>query len=665
MTQLKRFFALMLSISMILSLGACSQNGESESNSPEPGTTYTGTISALSADSITVSTETGEVVIPLTEDTVYNREMGMGSTQEMSDNKNAGGEKPGASGEIPEGEVPGGMGEAPDGGGMAGGEKPDGMGAGGDKPEGEAPDGMGAGGEMSNQEGTPPEIPDGQAGGMDMEMNTALSVADLSLGDTVTVETDENGNAASVTLAGGTMDAIRQPEGMGTMQQPGGMGGGMGGGMTSGVDSYDALSEFISDASESGLTYQSIADDENAIHVYEGAVVYIANADIIRDSATSTGGDNSSFYGIGAAALVTNGTLTISDSTITTDTAGGAGVFAYGDGVAYVMDTAIDTAQDTAGGIHVAGGGTLYAWDLTVETDGESSAAIRSDRGSGTMVVDGGSYTSNGVGSPAIYSAADITVNNAELVSTGSEAICIEGLNSIRLFDCNLKGNMQDLSQNDCTWNVILYQSMSGDSQVGNSTFEMIGGSLTAGNGGMFYTTNTESTFILSGVEITYAENSEFFLKCTGNANQRGWGTTGKNGADCHFTAIAQAMQGNVIWDSISELDFYVLEGSVLTGAATQDETCAGNGGSGYCKVYIDAESTWVVTGDSVLTELYCAGTIVDANGNTVTIQSADGTVYVSGTSQYTITVETYENAVDVSGASAVDRWSDFAIARP
>ena len=124
-------------------------------------------------------------------------------------------------------------------------------------------------------------------------------------------------------------------------------------------------------------------------------------------------------------------------------------------------------------------------------------------------------------------------------------------------------------------------------------------------------------------------------------------------------------MQGNVIWDSISTLDFYILEGSVLTGAVVQDETCAGNGGSGWCRVYLDAESTWVVTGDSVLTELYCAGAIVDADGNTVTIRKTDGTVCVSGTSQYTITVETYENTVDISGASVVDSWNAFAIARP
>ena len=48
------------------------------------------------------------------------------------------------------------------------------------------------------------------------------------------------------------------------------------------------------------------------------------------------------------------------------------------------------------------------------------------------MVVDGGSYTSNGEGSPAIYSTADITVHDADLIANDSEAICIEGLNTIR-----------------------------------------------------------------------------------------------------------------------------------------------------------------------------------------------------------------------------------------
>lgn len=473
---------------------------------------------------------------------------------------------------------------------------------------------------------------------------------DLAVGDIVEVSYDEDGDVVTVTV-------LMSENGMG-MGQPGG-------GVSNGVDSYDAVNEYSEDATVDGETISSTGTDENAIHVTDGAKVSIKNSTITRKSSDSTGGDNSSFYGVGAAVLTTDGTSYISNSTIDTDAAGAAGIFAYGDGVVYAADSSITTAQDTSGGIHAAGGGTLYAWNLTAETSGNSSAAIRSDRGGGTMVVDGGSYTSNGTGSPAIYSTADITVNDATLTANGSEAICIEGLNSIRLFDCDLTGNMGDDSQNDCTWNVILYQSMSGDSEVGNSTFEMDGGTLTAKNGGMFYTTNTESTITLSDVDITNAEDSEFFLRCTGNNNQRGWGQSGSNGADCLFTAIDQEMSGDVIWDSISQLDFYMTDGSTLTGAVQDDETYAGNGGDGYCNFYIENGSKWVVTGDSTLTNLYNAGTIVDANGNTVTIKGTDGTVYVKGTSFYTITVDSYEASVDLSGASTTSSWSDYEVAKP
>ena len=468
--------------------------------------------------------------------------------------------------------------------------------------------------------------------------------------------------AAALTLSIGiSAIASGEPGGMGA---PDGTPGGMPGGASGGPESYTAVCEYSSDATETGKTYESTGTDENAILVTDGEVV-ITNAAITRDSDDSTGGDQSSFYGVGAAVLTTGGTVIVSDSEITTDAAGGAGVFAYGDGTAYVSDTAISTEQNTSGGIHVAGGGTLYAWDLDVTTNGGSAAAIRSDRGSGTMVVDGGSYTSNGLGSPAIYSTADITVNNATLTATGSEAVCIEGLNSIRLYDCDLSGAMLDQEQNDCTWNVIVYQSMSGDSQVGCGTFQMVGGSLTAENGGMFYTTNTESVFLLDNVDITMAEDAEFFLKCTGNANQRGWGSTGANGADCNFTAIDQTMEGDVIWDSISELDFYMQGKSTLTGAFVKDESAAGNGGSGYASLYISSDSTWIVTADSTLTNLYNEGSVVDENGKTATILSTDGTVLVKGTSDITVTVESYEPSADFAGAAVETSWEDHAAEMP
>ena len=193
----------------------------------------------------------------------------------------------------------------------------------------------------------------------------------------------------------------------------------------------------------------------------------------------------------------------------------------------------------------------------------------------------------------------------------------------------------------------------------------MVGGKLTAKNGGMFYTTNTESTFLLSQVDINYAEDSEFFLKCTGNANQRTWGRAGSNGADCAFTARKQEMAGAVIWDSISELDFYLLEGSCLRGAVVQDDTAAGQGGQGYSALYIDESSSWIVTGDSRLTKLLSAGSILDGEGNPVTVMGEDGTIYVQGNSSYTVTVDSYDRIPDLSQACPLDSWTDFAVAKP
>lgn len=509
-----------------------------------------------------------------------------------------------------------------------------------------------------SQDGEEPEKPDGNGQSAEAE---EISLSDIQEGDIVSITLDEDGNAASITVMSMEMDGQGQPGG----DEQGAPGQGGPGGQSQGVDSYTAINEYIEDTTVSNETIESTGTDENAALISSGANVTLDNDTITRTSADSQGGDNSSFYGVGAAVLATDGTAYVKDGSVTTDAAGGAGLFAYDDGTVYASGTTVKTTQDTSGGVHVAGGGTLYGWDLDVETNGESSAAIRSDRGGGTMVIDGGNYVSNGVGSPAIYSTADIAVSNASLTANGSEAVCIEGLNSIHLYDCDLTGNMSDLDQNDNTWTVILYQSMSGDSEVGNSTFQMDGGSLTSENGGVFYTTNTESTITLNNVDINYNDENEFFLQCTGNTNQRGWGQSGANGADCHFTGISQDMQGNVIWDSISDLDFYLTEGSSLTGAVVDDESYAGEGGEGYCNVYVSADSTWTVTGDSTVSSLENEGTIVDSNGKTVTIQGTDGTVYVQGDSEYTITTGSYSDTADLSGATAIQDQSVYTVEKP
>ena len=549
----------------------------------------------------------------------------------------------GQPGEAPNGQQPGGSSDAQQPGNVPSGENTQQPGGNGQQPNGapggqpgEAPNGQQPGGSSDAQQ--PGSAPDGGQPGFSTDAVDLLTLETLLENEIITQD-EYDAIAALLPEDSGNGMPGGAPDG-----QPGGAPDGQPGGMSGQPDSYDAARSLSEDAAISGETIESTGTDENALLVTGGAVS-VDGATVTRASDDSAGGDASSFYGAGAAILATGGTLTVSNSTITTDANGGAGVFAYGDAVVTVSDATISTSGDASGGVHVAGGGVLYASNLIVTTEGASSAAVRSDRGGGTLVVDGGSYTASGSGSPAVYVTADVTLSNAALTATGSEALCLEGLNSVLLTDCDLTGDMPDQDQNDTTWTVILYQSMSGDSEVGKGTFTMEGGSLTSLNGGLFYTTNTESEFSLRNVTLTADDDSEFLLRCTGNANRRGWGQTGANGADCTFTAAEQTMDGDVIWDSISNLSLNLTEGSVLTGAILDDESCAGEGGDGACALTIDATSKWIVTGDSVLTTLSCDGEIVDADGRAVTLAASDGTVLSEGTSAYTVTILSGEMA--------------------
>ena len=125
------------------------------------------------------------------------------------------------------------------------------------------------------------------------------------------------------------------------------------------------------------------------------------------------------------------------------------------------------------------------------------------------MTVDGGSYTTSGLGSPAIYSTASISVSNATLASNLSEGVCIEGKNSVTLTDCDLTASNTQCNGNATFLDsVMIYQSMSGDADSGTSAFTMTGGSLTSQSGHVFHVTNTHAVITLSGVAIVNPSGS-------------------------------------------------------------------------------------------------------------------------------------------------------------
>lgn len=339
----------------------------------------------------------------------------------------------------------------------------------------------------------------------------------------------------------------------------------------------------------SGGTYTATGDDESALSASGTVRASVTGAEIIKSAGSASSADGASFTGVNAAVRVYDSAeLTLSDCTVEATASNATGVFAYDKGVVTLENCTVNVTGGGAGGVQVAGGGTLYGTNLTVTS--ASKAAIRSDRGGGIMVLDGGTYTSTGSnGCPAIYSTADITVKNADCVSTDSRAVIIEGKNSVTLENCMLSGNDQSTKQGSVKANVLLYQSASGDASVGTSVFTMLGGSMKSNSGAMFYCTNTASVINLENAELILSEDGTLLIVSAGR-----WGKDGKNGGDCTLNAKGQALSGNITVDAISSLTLN-LTGSSYTGAII---------GEGKIAVTMDAGSTWTLTGDSYVTSL-------------------------------------------------------------
>ena len=410
-------------------------------------------------------------------------------------------------------------------------------------------------------------------------------------------------------------------------------GGGFGdGGMSSADIDYSGAVEITESDSQDGQTYESSTADESALLISTSDEVTVSNA-TVKKTGDSDGGDNCNFYGLNAAVLVKDGsTTTVTDATITSDADGANGVFSYGgnggqngasgDGTTVIIsDSTITTTGDGSGGIMTTGGGITKASNLTVETSGQSSAAIRTDRGGGTVTVDGGTYTTNGLGSPSIYSTADISVSNATLVSNLSEAVCIEGMNSITLTDCDMTANNTKMNGNATFLDsIMIYQSMSGDADSGTSTYDMTGGSLTSENGHVFHVTNTNAVITLNNVKITNKDSENILLSVCDD----GW-----SGADniATLNAVKQTLEGTILVGSNSTLTLNLTDNSSFTGTISGNITNAkGDTVStevGEVNVTLDKNSTWTLTADTYITSF---------DGDVSNIVSNGYTLYVNGT---------------------------------
>ena len=391
------------------------------------------------------------------------------------------------------------------------------------------------------------------------------------------------------------------------------------------------------------------SSDLNSILVTNNGKLTIKDSLVNKTGDTATSGDDADFYGVNSAILVnTNGTLDISNVEINTNSKGSNGIFVTnseasastspqggssegsqppeaaggnssqgGDGgqppeatgnggdnsqggaggqppempsgegsqapgngggdpsgasdvsgntEATIKNVKITTHSDKSRGLDATYKGKINAENVVINTDGQSCAALATDRGEGEVHVKNseintGVSKTSGRGSPLIYSTGNITVGG-----------------------------------------IFIYQSMSGDADVGTSLFTAKDSKLTIPQDSsvykeapMFHVTNTACVIDLKNTEFSFGSGT--FLEVS---SQNQWGTTGSNGGSAELKTDSEKIDGNVIVDNISSLN-WTMKNTEFKGAINS---------TGNTTVNVADGSTWTLTGDSSLSSLAVSGKI-------------------------------------------------------
>lgn len=380
------------------------------------------------------------------------------------------------------------------------------------------------------------------------------------------------------------------------------------------------------DKAISGKTYVATDKNQSVILVTDGGELELTGVKITSTASTSSK-ESSSFVGLNAAVLAEdNSCIHLTDSTIDTTGEGANGAFATGVGSVVNLSNVAITATGSGGhGVMATKNGSIILKNVDISTSGKNSAALATDRGSGTITAEGGSVMTSGIDSPAIYSTGVITVSNGRYSASGSEAAVIEGGNSITLTDSIITSSLND------KWGIMIYQSLSGDAEGTRGTFTMKGGelSLTSRKGPLFYITNSSGNINLTGTTVSV--NSGELIR----AEASRWGKEDGNGGSAYFTADGVHLQGSVTADEISSIKME------LKNESTLKSTINPTGNAKETLLTMDETSLWNVTANSHLTCLFNDQGII---GNTVkNINGYGYTVYYDSTACPSLGGNTYE----------------------
>lgn len=436
------------------------------------------------------------------------------------------------------------------------------------------------------------------------------------------------------------------------------------------TQSYDYTGSYTgvlsADGSEQNSTNETVSaveKDQNALLARNGGTLTITDG-TIEKTGDDTDGDACNFYGVNSIALSSgsDSLLKIQGSSLTSDSEGSNAVFATDGTTAYVYDSTISTSKDNSRGLDATYAGTIVADNLNITTQGDHSAAIATDRGGGNVSITNSLLSTSGSGSPLLYSTGDIEADAVQGTASGSQIAGLEGYNKILIYNSNLASTNNAISGSDPVKNgVIIYQSTSGDADTSSNEkalFEVADSTLSTciDSGAMFYVTNTNANILISNSLLSFDADNVNLLQATGNSSNT-WGKEGSNGGTVTLTAIKQNLSGNILVDSISSADIYLLSSSSYTGNTASSDSNAN------ISMNISSDSVWYVTDSCAVTYLNMeeGGKLLDINGNTVTvvqdgktITEGDSTITVTITGQYSTTVTT--DSDNVLSTDYIDR---------
>lgn len=364
--------------------------------------------------------------------------------------------------------------------------------------------------------------------------------------------------------------------------------------------------------------FSSKKSDVNAILTKSGGTFTLNDAKV-RKTGDASAVEQSDFSGTNAAILTTKNSIsTIKNTTITTNCKGGNAVFATGSKAkVYISDSTIKTTgQASSRGLDATYGGYIEAKNVTISTKGGSCATLATDRGEGTVKVSDSNLTTNGAGSPIIYSTGDISLTDSEGTANGSQITVVEGKNTASIKNSNVVASGAGNRGTTDIAGVMIYQSMSGDAEQGTGVFNASDSTLSIQKNSKYYKsapfffiTNTDAVINLSNTKISYGSGTLIDAKGTDQ-----WGTSGNNAGNFTLNAKNQTLTGDIKADKIST-------GVISLANATYTGTINGKNTAKKVTLKLDKSSKIKLTGDSYVTSFSNAdktNSNIDFNGHTL-----------------------------------------------